>query len=79
MSSAPVDSCHRSAIARSDYRDGILPSTDGYAGAVSLDPLKTEMDQLTRAMATAERQVEASQKHVAKVEDILDQALAVQC
>jgi hypothetical protein len=48
-----------------------------YAGAVPLDLLKSEMDRLTRAMAAAERQVETSGKHLAEVEDVLEQALAV--
>lgn len=48
-----------------------------YARAVPLDLLKTEMNRLTRAMAAAERQVEVSGKHLAEVEDVLEQALAV--
>lgn len=48
-----------------------------YAGAVPLDLLKTEMGRLTRAMSAAERQVEISTKHVADVDEVLEQALAV--
>ncbi|GAA5158267.1 recombinase family protein [Pseudonocardia eucalypti] len=48
-----------------------------YAGAVPLDLLKSEMDRLTRAMTAAERQVEVSGKHLAEVEAVLEQALAV--
>jgi hypothetical protein len=46
-----------------------------YAEAVPLDVLKTEMSRLTRAMTAAERQVEASRKHVAEIDDVLDKPL----
>ncbi|OLT23156.1 hypothetical protein BJF78_07310 [Pseudonocardia sp. CNS-139] len=48
-----------------------------YDGAIPADLLKSEMDRMTRAMATAQRQAELAGKHLADVRDVLEQALTV--
>jgi hypothetical protein len=48
-----------------------------YGGAVPVDLLKSEMDRLTRAMAGAQRQVEAADQHLADVDELFDQALSI--
>jgi len=48
-----------------------------YQGAIPLDLLKAEMERLTTSMRSAEQQVELASKHLAEVEDVLEQALVV--
>lgn len=58
-----------------DQRQKLLEAH--YAGAVPQDLLRSEMDRLTREIATAEREQQTSQASVSDLETQLERALAV--